>query len=64
MRADGGSRASLGGDSAGVELAFAAFVLNHAGCEDAIVELRLGEGMLLEWCPMCAALEVFGVLVE
>ena len=43
-----------------MNLAFAAFVFTHTGCEDAIFELRLGEDRPLEWCPACAALDVFG----
>lgn len=43
----------------GFNLAFAAFSLRHAECGDALVELRLGEGLLLGWCPLCAAIELF-----
>ena len=41
------------------DLSFAALVLRHDGC-GVTVEIRLTEGLLLEWCPMCAALETFG----
>ena len=37
-------------------LSFAAFILKHAGC-GVSVEIRLTEGLLLEWCPTCAALK-------
>lgn len=40
-------------------VAFAAFALNHAGCGDAVLELRLGERCILGWCPSCAAMRVF-----
>jgi hypothetical protein len=43
------------------DLSFAAFILKHAGC-GVSVEIRLTEGLLLEWCPTCAALETFGAL--
>ena len=43
------------------DLSFAAFILKHAGC-GVSVEIRLTEGLLLEWCPMCAARETFGAL--
>ena len=43
------------------DLAFIIFSLRHAGCgEGGVIELRLGEGSLLGWCPSCAALETFG----
>ncbi len=46
--------------SAGV-LAFVIFSLTHAGCgEERVIELRLGERLLLGWCPSCALLETFG----
>lgn len=59
MRDDGVSGAFPQDGSAVVDLAFAAFVLAHTACEDATVELRLDEDLLVEWCPACAALGVF-----
>ncbi len=47
--------------AAGEDLSFAAFVLAHAECPGETLEVRIGEGLLLEWCPMCTALETFGV---
>ncbi len=46
--------------SAGEDLSFAAFVLRHVECPSETVEIRLGDGLLLEWCPTCAAVETFG----
>jgi hypothetical protein len=43
------------------DLSFAVFILKHAGC-GVSVEIRLTEGLLLEWCPVCAALETFVAL--
>jgi hypothetical protein len=40
-------------------VAFAAFSLSHAACGDDLLELRLGERCLLEWCPSCAAMRMF-----
>jgi hypothetical protein len=42
------------------ELSFAAFSLAHAACGDHVLEVRVGERMLLEWCMACAVMEVFG----
>ena len=42
------------------ELAFAVFSLAHAACGDAVLEVRIGERMLLEWCMACVVMEVFG----
>lgn len=43
------------------DLGFISFSLTHAGCgEEGVIELRLGERLLLGWCPSCAALETFG----
>lgn len=39
-------------------LAFAAFALTHAACCD-VVELRIDERRILEWCPSCATVRVF-----
>jgi hypothetical protein len=41
-------------------LSFAAFSLAHAACGDQVLEVRIGERMLLEWCMSCAVMEVFG----
>jgi hypothetical protein len=42
------------------DLAFAAFSLEHAGCGDNVVEVRIGEQTLLEWCTECAVMKIFG----
>ena len=42
------------------ELSFAVFSLAHAACGDDVLEVRIGERMLLEWCMACAVMEVFG----
>lgn len=39
-------------------LAFAAFALAHAACCD-VVEVRIGERRILEWCPSCQAMRTF-----
>ncbi len=58
---DGEGSAGFSEDrAADVDLSFAAFIFTHLGCGDAAVELRLGEGLLLEWCPACSALQTFG----
>ncbi|MGH3107735.1 MAG: hypothetical protein ACRDN7_03950 [Rubrobacter sp.] len=44
----------------GGELSFAVFSLAHAACGDDVLEVRVGERMLLEWCMACAVMEVFG----
>jgi hypothetical protein len=44
----------------GWDPAFAVFVLSHARCDDELVEARIGERLLLAWCPRCAVLETFG----
>ena len=41
------------------DLSFVLFVLTHTGC-GVPVEVRLDEGLLLEWCPRCAVMEAFG----
>jgi hypothetical protein len=41
-------------------LTLAAFSLAHAACGDHVLEVRVGERMLLEWCMACAVMEVFG----
>ncbi len=53
--------ASLSKDAAGEgDLSFAAFSLAHAVCGDEVLEVRIGERMLLAWCMGCAVMEVFG----
>ena len=42
------------------DLSFAAFSLEHAGCGDDVVEVRVGEHTLLEWCTECAVMKIFG----
>jgi hypothetical protein len=42
------------------ELSFAVFSLAHAACGDDVLEVRIGERMLLGWCMACAVMEVFG----
>jgi hypothetical protein len=42
------------------DLSFAVFSLAHAECGDDVLEVRIGERMLLEWCAGCAVMEVFG----
>jgi hypothetical protein len=41
------------------DLAFAAFSLAHAACGDDVLEVRIGEHALLEWCMACAIMRVF-----
>ncbi len=40
-------------------LSFAAFSLEHAACGDDVLEVRLGEEALLEWCMACAVMMIF-----
>ena len=42
------------------DLSFAVFSLAHAACGDDVLEVRVGDRMLLEWCTGCAVMEVFG----
>lgn len=42
------------------DLMFVAFSLEHAGCGDRVVEVRMGEHTILEWCTACCVMEVFG----
>jgi hypothetical protein len=42
------------------DLSFAVFSLAHAACGDDVLEVRIGDRMLLEWCTGCAVMEVFG----
>jgi len=41
------------------DLSFAAFSLEHAACGDDVLEVRLGEEALLEWCMACAVMMIF-----
>jgi hypothetical protein len=43
------------------DFSFVVFSLTHAECgQEGVIEVRLGERLLLEWCPSCATLETFG----
>jgi hypothetical protein len=42
------------------ELSFAVFTLAHAACGDDVLEMRIGERMLLGWCMSCAVMQIFG----
>jgi hypothetical protein len=42
------------------DLSFAAFSLAHAACGDDVLEVRLGEKALLEWCMACDVMRIFG----
>lgn len=42
-----------------VDLSFAAFSLEHAACGDDVLEVRVGEETLLEWCMACAVMMIF-----
>lgn len=48
-------------DTAAAEdnLAFVAFTLSHSPCGDGVIEARLGEGLLLQWCLACAQMRIF-----
>ncbi len=59
MRHEVGSAVSSQDRPAGEDLSFAAFVLAHLECPEETIEIRLGEGLLLEWCPACPAIETF-----
>lgn len=50
------SEATVEGD-----LSFAAFSLAHAECGDDVLEVRIGEHTLLEWCMACAVMRIFGL---
>jgi len=39
-------------------LLFAAFALAHAACCD-VVEVRVSERCILEWCPSCVTVRLF-----
>ncbi len=41
------------------DLAFVAFSLAHAACGDDVLEVRIGEHALLEWCMACAVMRIF-----
>lgn len=40
-------------------LAFVAFTLSHSPCGDRVIEARLGERLLLQWCLDCAQMRIF-----
>jgi len=61
MRVGEGSAGFPEDRAADPDLSFAAFVFAHLDCADAMVELRLADGVLLEWCPACAVLQTFGL---
>ncbi|MDQ3863808.1 MAG: hypothetical protein M3317_09960 [Actinomycetota bacterium] len=42
------------------DLSFAVISLAHAACGDDVLEVRIGERLLLGWCMACAVMEVFG----
>jgi hypothetical protein len=44
----------------GWDPAFAVFVLSHARCDAGLIEVRIGERLLLACCPCCAVLKTFG----
>lgn len=44
----------------GWDPAFALFVLKHARCDTGLIEVRVGERILIAWCPCCAVLGSFG----
>jgi hypothetical protein len=48
------------GTLGGGDLSFAVFSLKHAACGDHVVEMRLGDGTLLEWCMACSVVQIFG----
>ena len=41
------------------DLAFAAFSLAPAVCGNDVLEVRIGEHTLLEWCMACAVMRIF-----
>ena len=41
------------------DLCFAAFSLSHADCGDDVLEVRLGDRALLEWCMACDVMRIF-----
>ena len=47
------------GGAAEEHLGFAAFSLAHAACGDDVLEVRLGETALLEWCTSCDVMKIF-----
>jgi hypothetical protein len=51
------SEAGVSGEG---NISFAAFSLAHAACGDDVLEVRIGENTLLEWCMACAVMKVFG----
>jgi hypothetical protein len=55
-----GDERSVGAPGNGGDLSFIVFSLTHAECGEGVIEIRLGERLLLGWCPACAVLETFG----
>ena len=53
-----GERPEYGAVTEG-DLAFVAFTLSHSPCGDGVIEARLGEGLLLQWCLACAQMRIF-----
>jgi hypothetical protein len=43
------------------DISFAAFSLAHAPCGDDVLEVRIGEHTLLEWCMACSVMQIFGL---
>ena len=60
MRDGEGSAGFSANRAADEDLSFAAFVFTHLACGDEVIELRVGERLLLEWCPVCAEMAAFG----
>lgn len=61
MRYDVDAVSTSGASSASEEdLSFVAFSLAHAHCGDDVLEVRIGEHALLEWCMACAVMRIFG----
>lgn len=48
------------GTAGEADLSFAAFSLEHAGCGEDVLEVRIGEHTLLEWCLACSDMRIFG----
>lgn len=59
MRDEEAAALSLENSALDKDLFFVLFVLTQTGC-GVPVEVRLDEGLLLEWCPRCAVMETFG----
>jgi hypothetical protein len=56
-----GSLGSVQGDAG---LAFAAFILRHAGCVGETIESRLGEDLVACWYPQCNETRTFGTVAS